>query len=105
MAFTLLPCHLLMTNFHQWTSGIYIRLSNNFAKRAGKWGAQSQLITTITVNSLHMFANDLSKANFKNVKLYQIGTPPWYVIVGRHPRIRLAMACVSKGWEECHTNL
>ena len=31
-----------------WTSGIYIRLSNNFAKRAGKWGAQSQLIITLT---------------------------------------------------------
>jgi hypothetical protein len=26
----------------------------------------------------------------------QIDTPPWYVNVGRHPRIRLAMACVSK---------
>jgi hypothetical protein len=24
-------------------------------------------------------------------------------IVGRHPRIRLAMVCESKGWEECHT--
>ena len=35
------------TDFHQWTSG-FIRLSNNFAKRAGKWGAQSRLITTLT---------------------------------------------------------
>src|SRR6185369_13661143 len=26
----------------------------------------------------------------------KIDTPPWYVIDGRHPRIRLAMACVSK---------
>ena len=37
----------------------------------------------------------------KQLKL-QIDTPPWYVIDGRHPRIRLAMACVSKGWGECH---
>ena len=36
------PCHLFMTDFHRWTSGIYIRLSNNFAKRASKWGAQSR---------------------------------------------------------------
>ena len=57
------PCHLLLTDFHQWTSGIYIRLSNNFAKRAGKRGAQSQLITTFINNSLHMFCPDLSVSN------------------------------------------
>ena len=85
-------CHLLLTDFHQWTSGIYIRLSNNFAKRAGKWGAQSQLITTFINNSLHMFCPDLSVSNL----ILHIDTPPWYVKVGRHPRIRLAMACVSK---------
>ena len=31
-----------------------------------------------------------------NKHLSKIDTPPWYVIDGRHPRIRLAMACVSK---------
>ena len=31
-----------------------------------------------------------------NIHLSKIDTPPWYVIDGRHPRIRLAMACVSK---------
>ena len=36
-----------------------------------------------------------------NKHLSKLDTPPWYVIDGRHPRIRLAMACVSKGWEEC----
>ena len=50
------PCHLLMTYFHQWTSGIYIRLSSNFAKTAGKWGAQSQLITSLPINSFHIFS-------------------------------------------------
>ena len=47
--------HSCQTDFHQWTSGIYIRLSINLAKRAGKWGAQSQLISTLTANSLHIF--------------------------------------------------
>jgi hypothetical protein len=37
--------------------------------------------------------------NFKKKK----GTPPWYEIVGRHPRIRLAMVCERKGGEECQT--
>jgi hypothetical protein len=37
--------------------------------------------------------------NFKKEK----ATPPWYEIVGRHPRIRLAMVCESKGGEECQT--
>ena len=54
--FSYQPCHLLMTDFHQWTSGIHIRLSNNFAKRAGKWGAQSRLITTLTINFVHIFS-------------------------------------------------
>ena len=49
-------------------------------------------------NSLHMFCSDSSVSNL----ILQIDTPPWYEIVGRHPRIRLAMACVSKGWGECH---
>ena len=31
-----------------------------------------------------------------NKHLSKLDTPPWYVIYGRHPRIRLAMACVSK---------
>ena len=48
-------CQLSNKLYHR-TSGIYIRLSINFAKRAGKWGAQSQLITTLTINSLHTFA-------------------------------------------------
>jgi hypothetical protein len=39
-----------------------------------------------------MFCPDLSVSNL----ILQIDTPPWYVNVGRHPRIRLAMACVSK---------
>jgi hypothetical protein len=39
-----------------------------------------------------VFCPDLSVSNLN----LQIDTPPWYVNVGRHPRIRLAMACVSK---------
>ena len=66
-------------------------------KKSWQRGAQPQLITTFINNSLHMFCPDLSVSNL----ILQIDTPPWYVNVGRHPRIRLAMACVSKGWEEC----
>jgi hypothetical protein len=39
----------------------------------------------------------------KKKKKRKKGTPPWYEIVGRHPRIRLAMVCESKGGEECQT--
>src|SRR5215213_5943015 len=74
----------------QWTSG-FIRLSNNFAKRAGNGVPSPNLLTCIN-NSLHMFCSYLSVSNLN----LQIDTPPWYVNVGRHPRIRLAMACVSK---------
>ena len=45
-------CQLSNRLYHR-TSGIYIRLSINFAKRAGKWGAQSQLITNF--NRLILF--------------------------------------------------
>jgi hypothetical protein len=41
--------------------------------------------------------------NFKKKKEKKKGTPPWYEIVGRHPRIRLAMVCERKGEEECKT--
>jgi hypothetical protein len=37
--------------------------------------------------------------NFKKKKKKK-GTPPWYEIVGRLPRIRLAMVCERKGGEE-----
>jgi hypothetical protein len=58
---------------------------------------------------LHLLVTNFTKSwldhyNFKNRKIEkERGTPPWYEIVGRHPRIRLAMVCESKGWEECHT--
>ena len=54
------PCQLL-TEFHQWTSGIYICLSNNFAKRAGSRVPSPKLITTLTINSLHILPWFLSK--------------------------------------------
>jgi hypothetical protein len=38
-----------------------------------------------------------------NLKKEKKGTPPWYEIVGRHPRIQLAMVCERKGGEECQT--
>ena len=31
-----------------------------------------------------------------NNHLSKLDTPPWYVIDGRHPRIRLAMVCVKQ---------
>ena len=84
-------CHLLLTDFQPglvaYTSAYPI-----ICKKSWQRGAQPQLITTFINNSLHMFCPDLSVSNL----ILQIDTPPWYVNVGRHPRIRLAMACVSK---------
>jgi hypothetical protein len=56
---------------------------------------------------LHLLVTNFAKTwldhyNFKKKKEEE-GTPPWYEIVGRHLRIRLAMVCERKGWEECHT--
>ena len=55
---------------------------------------------------LHLLVINIAKGwldhyNIKRFEKVKIDTPPWYVIVGGHPRIRLAMVCESKGWEEC----
>jgi hypothetical protein len=41
--------------------------------------------------------------NFKKKEKKRKGTPSRFEIVGRHPRIRLAMVCESKGWVEFQT--
>jgi hypothetical protein len=58
---------------------------------------------------LHLLVTNFAKSWLdhynlkKEEKTRERGTPPWYEIVGRHPRIQLAMVCESKGWEECNT--
>ena len=52
---------------------------------------------------LHLLVINFAKSwlDHYNRKIMKIDTPPWNVNVGRHPRIRLAMVCESKGWGEC----
>ena len=47
---------------------------------------------------LHLLVINIAKGwldhyNIKRFEKVKINTPPWYVIVGGHPRIRLAMVC------------
>jgi sterol desaturase/sphingolipid hydroxylase (fatty acid hydroxylase superfamily) len=60
-------------------------------------------LSTLTC-MLHLLVTNFAKSwlDHYNIRKKR-GTPPWYEIVGRHPRIRLAMVCESKGWEEYHT--
>jgi hypothetical protein len=58
-------------------------------------------LSTLTC-MLHLLVTNFAKSWLDDYNIKK-GTPPWYEIVGRHPRIRLAMVCERKGWEECHT--